>query len=41
MSEGAYTESELQRLEEVGQKRTTVALTDICQLHFSDFGGGR
>jgi len=38
---GAYTESELQRLEEVGQKRTTVALTDIRQLHFSDFGGGR
>ncbi len=38
---GAYSQAELQRLEEVGQKRTTVALTDICQLHFSDFGGGR
>jgi|AntDeeMetageno51_2_1112566.scaffolds.fasta_scaffold38517_2 hypothetical protein len=41
MMAGAYTDSELQRLEEIGAKRTTIALTDICQLHFSDFGGGR
>jgi len=41
MSEDAYTESELRRLEAVGRRRTVVALTDICQLHFSDFGGGR
>ncbi len=38
---GAYSETELRRLEEIGQKRTTVALTDIRQLHFSDYGGGR
>jgi len=41
LPEGAYTETELERLEAVGQKRTAVALTDICQLHFSDFRGGR
>jgi len=38
---GAYTEAELDRLEAVGRKRTAVALTDICQLHLSDYGGGR
>jgi len=38
---GAYSKAELEALEAVGQKRTAVALTDICQLHFSDFGGGR
>ncbi len=38
---GAYTDAELERLEEIGEKRTAKALTDICQLHFSDYGGGR
>ncbi|WP_373189954.1 hypothetical protein [Halolamina sp.] len=38
---GTYSEAELQHLEEIGAKRTTVALTDICQLHLSDYGGGR
>jgi len=38
---GAYSDDELEHLEAVGQKRTAVALTDICQLHLSDYGGGR
>jgi phosphoribosylformylglycinamidine (FGAM) synthase-like enzyme len=38
---GAYTDRELSALAAVGERRTAVALTDIRQLHFSDFGGGR
>lgn len=38
---GAYTEAELQRLEETGEKRSAVARTDICQLHLTEYGGDR
>jgi hypothetical protein len=38
---GAYSDAELERLDAVGQKRTAVAVTDIRQLHLSDYGGGR
>jgi len=38
---GAYSEAELRRLEEIGAKRTAVALTDMRQLHLGDYGGGR
>ncbi len=34
---GAYTDEELRRLDEIGERRTAVALTDIKQLHFSDY----
>jgi hypothetical protein len=33
---GAYTEEELGRLDEIGGRRTAVALTDIRQLHLTD-----
>lgn len=38
---GAYSEAELQRLEQLGEKRTAVARTDICQIHLTEFGGDR
>jgi hypothetical protein len=41
MMAGAYTESELRRLEQLGERRTAVALTDIRQRHLTEFGGGR
>jgi len=34
---GAYTQEELDRLDDLGERRTAVALTDIRQLHLSDF----
>jgi hypothetical protein len=37
---GAYTDAELEQLKAVGEKRTAVALTDIRQLHLSEYGGG-
>lgn len=35
---GAYTPQELQRLNELGRRRTAEALTDIRQRHLSEFG---
>ncbi|WP_158093622.1 hypothetical protein [Halorubrum sp. SD683] len=34
---GAYTDEELRRLDDLGCRREAEALTDIRQLHFSDF----
>jgi len=34
---GAYTDEELQRLDEIGERRTAVHLTDIRQLHLSEW----
>jgi len=38
---GAYSDAELRQLDAVGERRTAVALTDIRQIHLSEFGGGR
>jgi len=37
---GAYTDTELQRLKQMGEKRTAVALTDIRQRHLGEFLDG-
>lgn len=34
---GAYTEAELQQLEEIGERRTAVARMDIRQRHLTEW----